>query len=202
MKTTIRLTLVVVGCSREISRQEFRERNEELQADLFAGGGGETVREYRELAARPPDRALRDSAEALVGEIDGLFDGVITLRKEIRELTVPEPEDDRPRFSFGLPRRDQVQAAADAVDSAEQQRDGRWQEIRAELVGETIEAVDNGMRRGAAEKRAARGHGRTRHPRVLLHPVHEPAVRRAGGMRGREEDETPRGDGCRVSASG
>ena len=79
---------------------------EELQADLFAGGGGETIREARELAARPPDRALRDSAEALVRKIDGLFDQVIALRNEIRELTVPEPEADRPRFSFGLPRRD------------------------------------------------------------------------------------------------
>ena len=52
MTTTIRLTLVVLvvaGCSGEISRQEFHERSEELQADLFAGGGGETIREGREL---------------------------------------------------------------------------------------------------------------------------------------------------------
>ena len=66
-----------------------------LEADLLAGAGGEAVREMRELAARPPDRPLRDSATALVGEIEGLFDEVIVVRTELLERAEPEPEDDR-----------------------------------------------------------------------------------------------------------
>ena len=187
------MVLAVAGCSGEISREEFRERSEELQADLFAGGGGETIREARELAARPPDRALRDSAEALVGEIDGLFDEVIAVRKEIRELTVPEAEDAdraRERLRFGLRRRDQVQEAADAVESAEQERAGTtWQEIQAELEGETIEAVDNGMRRGAAEKR--RLEGALESGRATLGRLEEEAAERESS-----------GNGCTRSAAG
>ena len=71
-----------------------------------------------------------------------------------------------------------------------------------ELIADDQRAVPGALRRAPGAPAGTRGHGRTRHPRVLLHPGHEPAVQRAGGMRGREEDETPRGDGCRVSASG
>ena len=97
-----------------------------------------------------------------MGEIDGLFDQVIAVRKEIQELTVAEPENAeyaRAGLRVGLSsgNRVQVAAAERAVAAAEQQRAGTWQEIRAELEGETIEAVDNGMRRGAAEKRRLDG---------------------------------------------
>lgn len=162
---TIGLTLValvIAGCSQEISRQEFHERGEELTAEMFAGRGGEAVREARELAVRPPDRALRDSAEVLVGEIEGLYDEVIALREEILERTPPGPKIAwRSAFlRLNLTPRERADAraaaaaerAATAVDEAAERRSGAWQEIRVELAGETIEAVDNGMRRGALEK--------------------------------------------------
>jgi len=163
MKTT-RLTLVVLvvaGCSQEISRQEFHERGEELTADLLSGRGSEAIREARELAARPPDGALRDSAEVLVREIEGLYDEVIALREEVLERTPPGPEIAwrsaflrltlTPRERADAQAAAAAERAATAVDEAGERREA-WQEIRVELEGETIEAVDNGMRRGALER--------------------------------------------------
>ena len=136
-----------------ISRQEFYDRTAELQADMLVGGGGEAVREHRELAARPPDRPLRDSATALVGEIEGLFDELMGLRMELLERAEREPEpEERPGALARVFRRDPVRRAELAVEQAESRRAGAWVEIRPELEGETIEAVDNGMRRGAGEK--------------------------------------------------
>ena len=81
-------------------------------------------------------------------------------------------------------------------------RRGQRDHLDPQRAADDQRAVPGALRRAPGAPAGTRGHGRTRHPRVLLHPGHEPAVRRAGGMRGREEDETPRGDGCRVSASG
>ena len=153
-------TAVVVisaaGCNDggPISRPEAQKRAEELQADMLTGSGGQAVRALRELAARPPDRPLRDSAAALVEEIESLFDEVIGMRKELLETAVPEPEDDRRGSLSWLYSRDYpVRAAAEALERAEGRRAVEWVEIRAELERETIGAVDNGMRQGANEKR-------------------------------------------------
>ena len=151
------------GCdSGGISRQEFYDRAEELQADMFAGAGGEAVREHRELLARVPDGPLRDSAAALVREIEGLFDEVIDLRNEILERTPPGPEIDWRTALMRLvvtseERRDaeaarNAERRADALDAAAERRSGEWQEIRAALEGETMEEVVTGMERAPGEK--------------------------------------------------
>ena len=156
LEATVTAAVVFMGTGCDgggISRQEFYDRTEELQADMFAGGGGEAVREHRELAARPPDRPLRDSATALVGEIEGLFDELMGLRTELLERAEREPEpEERPGSIARLFGRDPVRRAEGALEQAESRKAGAWGEIRTELEGETIEAVDNGMRRGAREK--------------------------------------------------
>ena len=155
MKMIVALAaMMMVGlaaCDRGLSRQELRDRAEELQADMLAGAGGEVVRELRELAARSPDRALRDSATALVTEVDALFDELIRAQREILELTAPASEDRGNALSWVVSY-DPVKAAEAAVERTEGRRDGTWQEIRTQLEGETIEAVDEGMIRGAKEK--------------------------------------------------
>lgn len=134
-----------------ISRQEAAERAEEIQADLLAGAGGEAVRELRELAARPPDRPLRDSATALVGEIEDLFDEVIAVRTELLERAEPAAENERTGVIARLFTQNPVRMAEAALERAEARREGSWPEIRADLEGETIEAVDKGMRGGGRE---------------------------------------------------
>ena len=137
-----------------ISRQEFYDRAEELQADMFAGGGGEAVRDHRELLARAPDGPLRDSAGAAVREIESLFDEVIVVRTELLERAErePEPEEERPGSIARLFRRDPVRGAELALEQAESRRAGGWPEIRAGLEGETMEAVVRGMERAPGEQ--------------------------------------------------
>ena len=145
-----------VGCGGGgISREEAALRAEELQADMWTGAGGEAVRQLRELLARPPDGPLRDSATALVGEIEGLLDEVIAVRTELLQLPerAPEPEEERSVWSIGpslTP--DPVRMAEVALELVQERMEGSWPEIRADLEGETIEAVDKGMRGAARAK--------------------------------------------------
>ena len=166
-----------------ISRQEFYDRAEELQADMFAGGGGEAVRDHRELLARAPDGPLRDSAGAAVREIESLFDEVIVVRTELLERAErePEPEEERPGSIARLFRRDPVRGRN--WRSSKPNREGRgggrrsgqdwkgrrwrrwsggWSERRASRLNSTAGWRRTGRRWRGCAKRAKPGGRRNR----------------------------------------
>lgn len=130
MRTSLTLAAMVAmglaACDQGVSRREYDELALEIREDLFTEDGREAVRKGREFAIRPPDRALRDSATALAGELGGLYDELIEARRQI----VAAPE--RPMF------------AQSQLTWAELQKQS-WPDVQALLEGATIDSVARGV---------------------------------------------------------
>ena len=92
MKTRLTLallaTLALSGCSREISLEEAQAAIAEAKAEAATSVNAEAAQvKVREIRGRPVDQAGRDSAAALVAEVDALYEELIlAYRQELARL--------------------------------------------------------------------------------------------------------------------